>query len=185
MIVAVLDVAIGRIAVPLSRPATGVPPTWHVVLDYVGLFLQYFAGTLAVGLIVTHAVTAVRARRGVRDQVAQVALIGAALLAAAPLVITPPAMLVVALEIAFAIAVIALVVATFGHGRDLGVQLGLAAIAVPLLIHTLNVMGTRYLWPETAYDGKIVAIEHAGVMALCIAALVSPYCSRRGRSRAR
>ncbi|HEY6035718.1 MAG TPA: hypothetical protein VIV58_15695, partial [Kofleriaceae bacterium] len=175
LIVAVLEVAIDRIAVPLSRPATGVPPTWHVGLDYVGLFLQYFTGTLSVAILLRRSVEAILERRGKRDAIAHVASIGAAVLAAVALATRPPAYAVVALEFAFAIAVIAQVAATFARGRDAGAQLGIVAIAVPLLIHTLDVVGTRWLWPETAYDGKIVGIEHAGVMALCVAALISPY----------
>ncbi|MEO8551936.1 MAG: hypothetical protein ABI678_18295 [Kofleriaceae bacterium] len=175
LLVALLEVAIDRIAVPLARPQEGVPPGWHVALDYTGLFLQYFAGTLSVAILIGRAVPALLARRDLRDSIAQVASITAALLAAVALVVRPPDVIVVALELAFAVAVIALVVATFARGRDLGVQLGLIALAAPLLVHTFNVIGTRYLWPETAYDGKIVAIERAGVMALCIGALVSPY----------
>ncbi|HET9992201.1 MAG TPA: hypothetical protein VFQ65_26905, partial [Kofleriaceae bacterium] len=175
LIVAVLEVAINRIAVPLSKPATGVPPSWNVALDYTGLFLQYFAGTLSVAILLRRSVEAILERRGKRDAIAHIASIGAAALAAVALVIRPPATVVVALELAFAIAVIAQVAATFGRGRDLGVQIGIVAIAAPLLIHTLDVIGTRWLWPATAYDGKIVAIEHAGVMGLCVAALLSPY----------
>lgn len=175
LIVAVLEVAIDRIAVPLARPAEGVPPHWHVGLDYVGLFLQYFTGTLCVAILVRRSVEAILERRGKRDAIAHIASIGAAVLAAVALVMKPPDYVVVALELAFAIAVIAQVAATFARGRDIGVQIGIVAIAVPLLIHTLDVVGVRWLWPETAYDGKIVAIEHAGVMALCVAALISPY----------
>jgi uncharacterized membrane protein YidH (DUF202 family) len=175
LIVAVLEVAIDRIAVPLARPATGTPPSWHAALDYVGLFLQYFAGTLSVAILIYQSVVAIVERRGKRDTTAHVASIGAALLAAVALVMRPPEATIVALELAFAIAIIAQVAATFGRGRDLGVQIGIVAIAAPLLIHTLDVAGVRWLWPETAYDGKIVGIEHAGVMALCVAALISPY----------
>ena len=47
LLVAFLEVAINRVAVPLLRPSKGTPPTWHTALDYAGLFLFYFAGTLA------------------------------------------------------------------------------------------------------------------------------------------
>jgi hypothetical protein len=172
-----LEVAIERIAVPLARPTLGAPPSWDVALNYAGLFLHYFAATLAVVVLVTGAlgVLADRERRGTRDAVAQVAVVIAALLAASPVVVARHELLIVAIASAFAVAVIALIVAGFGRERDLGVQLGMVAIGVPLLIHTVNVLGARYLWPDTAYDGKIVAIERAGVMGLCFAALISPY----------
>jgi len=161
--------------VAVTRPPEGVPPGWHKGLDYVGLFLLYFTGTLVVGILATRTITAIVDRRGPRDLVAQILVLVATLLAASALFIRPPDVLVTAVELGFAAAVIALVIAGFGKGRDLGAQLGLATVAVPLLVHTLNFLGARFLWPETAYDGKIVAISRAGVMVLCIAALVSPY----------
>ena len=51
LLVALLEVAINRIAVPMLRPSGGVPPPWHTYLDYAGLFLFYFAGTLAALLL--------------------------------------------------------------------------------------------------------------------------------------
>src|SRR5690606_5745048 len=39
LLVAFLEVAINRVAVPLLRPSKGTPPTWHTALDYAGLFL--------------------------------------------------------------------------------------------------------------------------------------------------
>jgi hypothetical protein len=46
-------------------------------------------------------------------------------------------------------------------------------ISVPLLVHTLNVIGPRFLWPEI--DEPSAAVGRAGVLALCAAALLSPY----------
>ncbi len=172
-----LEIAIERIAVPLARPQEGAPPGWDVALNYAGLFLHYFAATLAVVLLVSHASGALRERegRGTRDHVAQLATVLAAVLAATPLVVARHEVLIVAIASAFAVAVIALIVAGFARDRDLGVQIGLVAVGIPLLIHTVNVLGARYLWPETAYDGKIVAVERTGLMGLCLAALISPY----------
>ena len=175
LLVAFVEVAINRVVVRASRPGEGVPPSWHVALDYIGLFFQYFTGTLVVALVLLRAYEAIIEQRGVRDLLAQITVIVATLLAGIVLFTRPPDALNVAVELAFAVAVITLVAAGIGRTRDLGAQLGLATVAVPLLIHTLNFVGTRFLWPETAYDGKIIGIEHAGVMALCIAALVSPY----------
>jgi hypothetical protein len=180
--VALLEVVINRVAIgSRSEPGlatallpAGATPTWHEALSYVGLFLFYFAGTLAVGLALVHAVTVLAARRGARDAVAQVALIAATALAAVPLVVDaswlgPP------LEIAFAVAVLTLVASGLARERDLGVQIGLIVVAVPLLVHTVNAIGDKYLWPEGAYDDPGAAVAHAGVMSLCFAALLSPY----------
>lgn len=175
LLVAVLEVAINRIAVPLLRPAKGMPPTWHTVLDYGGLFLFYFTGTLAVLLIGAHVVGRIAVARLGREVIALIALAVAAALALIPLVIDAPAALSFPLEIAFAVAVIAMVVGGLGRDRDLGAQLGLVALSVPLLVHTVSVIGAKYLWPETTFDGPGLTVQRAGVLALCGAALASPY----------
>src|SRR5437879_462439 len=175
LLVAFLEVAINRVAVPMLRPDKGVPPEWHTWLDNVGLFLFYFTGALAVLVIATRVVAALRERRGPRDIVAQLALGAAALVAAVPLGVPAPAEVSFVLELAFAASVLALVAAGFARDRDLGVQLGMIVIAVPLLVHTVNVVGAKFLWPEAAFDTPGVMVARAGVMALCVAALLSPY----------
>jgi hypothetical protein len=174
LLVAFLEVAINRVAVPMLRPFKGTPPTWHTVLDYCGLFLFYFTGTLAVFLIGAHV-----ARRFVQAKplvlVAQIALALATILAAIPLVMHAPAALSIPLESLFALAIILLLVSALGSDRDMGAQLGLLALALPLLLHTMSVFGARYIWPEGAFDGPVVTLVRTGVMALSIAALVSPY----------
>jgi len=76
---------------------------------------------------------------------------------------------------AFAVGVITLVASGFGRQRDLGVQVGLVMLAIPLLLHTFAVVGARFLWPETSFDGPGVTVVHAGVLALSGVALFSPY----------
>ena len=98
-----------------------------------------------------------------------------AVLAAVPLVIAVPAELSLALEIAFAVAVISLVASGFARDRDLGMQLGLVVLAVPLLAHTVSILGAQFLWPESTFDGAGVMVARAGVTSLCMAAMVSPY----------
>jgi hypothetical protein len=173
--IAFLEVAINRVAVPMLRPAKGVPPAWHTVLDYGGLFLFYFTGCLAAFVVGAHAVRQVLAAGRVQDRLAAVALGIAAGLAAIPLVIAAPAALSFPLEMAFAVAVVMLVVSGFGRERDVGVQIGLFGLAIPLLVHTLSVVGDRFLWPETSFDGPGVSVVRAGVVALSAVALFSPY----------
>jgi hypothetical protein len=176
LVVAVLEVAINRVAVPMLRPGQGAPPAWHTALDYLGLFLFYFAGTLAAFVLVTRALAALAERRGLRDTIAQALLVAAGVLAAIPLVIAMPASLVLVLEIVFAAAVIALVASVYGRERDLGIAVGLPIVAAPLLLHSLNAIGSECLWPESSYDGTGAEIARAGLMALCVAALITPYC---------
>src|SRR5512139_3499029 len=104
----------------MLRPAQGAPPSWHTVLDYAGLFLFYFTGSLAAVLIGVRVVEGLRTSTTVRDWIANVSLAAASVLAAIPLVIAAPAQLVFLLELTFAIAVIALVSTSIGRGRDLG-----------------------------------------------------------------
>ncbi len=175
LLIAFLEVAINRVAVPMLRPAKGLPPRWHTVLDYGGLFLFYFTGTLAALIIGAHLVRRFRTSVGIRDHGAQAALACGAILSAIPLVIQAPAALSLPLEVAFAVAVVANVVATLGRDRDTGTQIGMSMLAIPLLLHTLTVVGGKYLWPESAFDGPGITIQRGGVMALCAVALASPY----------
>jgi hypothetical protein len=173
--IAFLEVVINRVAVPMLRPAKGLPPTWHTVLDYGGLFLFYFTGCLAAFIVGAHVVRQVLAAGRVQDRLAAVALGIAAGLAAIPLVVAAPAALSFPLEMAFAVAVVTLVVSGFGRERDVGVQVGLVGLSIPLLVHTLSVVGDRFLWPETSFDGPGVTVVRAGVVTLSALALFSPY----------
>lgn len=175
LLVALLEVAVNRVAVPLLRPSDAAPPSWHTYLDYTGLFLFYFAGTLAALLLAAHCWREIREQGG-RARATAVLVLVTAVLAAAPLVVDAPAALSVTLEVAFAVAVVATAIAALGAHRDLGIQIGLLIVSVPLVMHTANALGTRFVWSENTFDGPGVALAHAGVMALCFAALASPYC---------
>jgi hypothetical protein len=176
LLVALLEVAINRIAVPMLRPDGGAPPSWHTYLDYAGLFLFYFAGTLAAFLLAARCWQAIGSRASRRTLVASALVAFTALLAAAPLVIDAPAELTVTLEIAFAAAVIAIVFASLGKLGDVGIQVGLPMLALPLLLHGAGVIGAKFVWPDNMFDGPGVALGHAGVIAVCLAALATPYC---------
>ena len=175
---AALELAMNRVAVPMLRPR-GEPPGWHVALDYVGLFLFYFAGALAALVLVTRCYAALRARDGGargRDHAANAVLAAAALLAAIPLAVAVPEAYTLMLELVFAGAVVALVAAVFARGRDLGVQIGAPIMAIPLLVHTAGVVGAEVIGFDPKFEGPGPRIAQLGVMALCAAALVTPYC---------
>lgn len=176
LVVAFLEVAINRVAVPMLRPFKVAPPWWHTYLDYAGLFLFYFAGTLAVFVLGLRCWQVAQTRRDPRTLAAYGAVGFATVLAAIPLVVDAPVEVSLTLELAFAGSVIALAVATFGRYRDLGIQVGVPVISIPLLLHTVAVIGGKFVWPENTFDGPGVTIGHVGVMVLCLAALVTPYC---------
>lgn len=173
-LVAILELVVNRVLVKMAAP--GEAAWWFTGLDYLGLFLFYFTGTLAVLLIGTRVAAAFNQPGRIVDRIATVSLAVAGALAAIPLLVTAPDALSQVLEIAFGVAVIAHVVAAMGRDRDLGVQFGLVLIAVPLLLHTASALGAEYLWPDRIFDGPSVDLMRDGVIALCIAALATPYC---------
>lgn len=173
--VALAEAAINRVAVPMLRPASGKPPDWHVALDYVGLFLFYFAGTLAAFVILARCYSAIVARRGIRDTLAHGVLAGATVMIVIPLVTSAPPWLSLPIEVSFATALLALLSTVYGKERDVGVQVGLPIICAPLLLHTANVLGAELIWPENTFDGPGQTIVRIGVVALCLAALATPY----------
>ena len=173
--VALAEVIVNRVAVPMLRPVSGLPPWWHTGIDYLGLFLFYFTGTLAGFVILARCYAAITARRGSRDSIAHVLLACAAVVALLPILISAPAWLSLPIEMMFAAAMLAFVVSVFGKERDLGVQIGLPVICIPLLLHTVNVFGAEYIWPENTFDGPGQTLTRVGVIGLCIAALMTPY----------
>jgi hypothetical protein len=175
LLVALLEVLINRVAVPMLRPG-GPPPSWHTGLDYIGLYLLYFAGTLAALLLAARCWQALGEDRDVRERATAVVVGIAAVLAATPLVVDAPAALSLTLEVAFAVAVLALVANGFGARRDLGLQVGLPLVAVPLLLHVASALGAHFAWADNVFDGPGVALTRAGIAALSLAALASPYC---------
>jgi hypothetical protein len=176
LLVALVEVALNRVAVPMLRPDAGPPPAWHAALDYAGLFTFYFAGTLAVLLLGARCWQAVRSRAARRTVIAYSIVGVTTLLAAAPLVIDAPAALGVTLELAFAASVVALVISGVSRPGDLGIRVGTVIVAIPLLLHGVEAIGALLAWPDNAFDGPGVAVAHAGAIALCLAALASPYC---------
>ncbi len=176
LVVALSEVAINRIAVPMLRPASGEPPWWHTSLDYLGLFLFYFAGSLAALVIIARCISAFDRQRRLRDLIAHAVLLPAAIIAAVPLVVSVPEWASVAIAIAFAAAVLALLGSLFGWDRDLGVQIGLPILAIPLLLHSVTVIGAGLLWSEDTFEGPAASLIRSGVLALCLSALATPYC---------
>jgi hypothetical protein len=176
LLVALAEVAINRIAVPMLRPDSGDVPLWHECLDYFGLFLFYFTGALAALVIIARSVSALEASRGLRDMIAHSILGVAALIASVPLVISIPEWTSVVIGIAFGIALIAMVVNVFDGHRDIGVQIGLAVVVAPLLLHTVAVVGAEFIWTEDTYDGPGQLLVKVGVIGLCLAGLATPYC---------
>ncbi len=177
LVVAILEVAINRIAVPMLRVPVGQqPPPWHTSLDYIGLFLLYFSGSLATLVIVARCIAMVSEQRRIADRIAQGTLLIAAVITAAPLLTSLPEWTSSLLAVVFAAAVVAMIATVFGDKRDLGVQVGLPIIAIPLLLHSATVVGAELGWTENMFDGPGQTLVKWGVLGLCLAALATPYC---------
>lgn len=176
LVVALAEVAIERVALPMLRPESGELSLWLVVLDYFGLFLFYFTGCLAALVIFARSISAIEAARGLRDIVAHATLGLAALIAAVPLVVSIPEWTSVVIGIAFGVALVAMVANVFGKNRDVGVQIGLPIIVLPLLLHTVALIGAEFIWTENTIDGPGQTLVKVGVIGLCLAGLATPYC---------
>lgn len=159
----------------MLRPEAGTPPTWHAALDYIGLFLHYFAATLAAAILLTRSLPAVVKRHRVKEMVTHGIVAVAALVALVPLVATAPSEFTMVLEAAFAAAVMVIVVSAMGPKGDVGVQVGLAALASPLMLHTVGAIGARLTWSDGLWQDVLLGVAGAGVMAMCLFAIVSPY----------
>jgi hypothetical protein len=184
LVVAFLEVVINRVMIG-SRTEPGLaagwiepgvdPPSWYTALSYLGLFAFYFSGTLAAIMVAARCFAHLRQLRDWRDALAHLVLAVAAVIAAVPLLVAATPVFSAPLEVAFAAAVLTLVASGIHRDHDVGAQLGLVVVSVPLAVHTLNALGARYLWPEGVFDTPGIAVARAGVVSLCVAALLSPY----------
>jgi hypothetical protein len=185
VLVAVAELSITRLAVPTLRPKPGeAVPVWFEVLDNLGLFLLYFGTTLAIAVLALRAWELFQRRAQVpplhavaRFSLASV-LLACGLIAGVTVVVAPNADLSFALHTAWAAAIIGIVIAAFARRRDLGIAIGLAAIASPLLVHYGAIFaGNVVLTEDELGNGSL--IERArdwGLHTLVLAALLSPYC---------
>jgi hypothetical protein len=191
LLVSVAEVAINRLAVEALRP-TGEIPAWHSALSYAGLFLYYFASTLAAAALLLRVFEDLR--EAGRDPYAQfrvlpraitlavLAALGAFAMASAPSDFTS-----FLLETVFALAVGAVVAAAVLESSDLLGSIGILLFASPLVIHYYGVLFKHSLLsPEAAFDSDLPdTVQTYGILAACIAAILSPYLfSSRPRWRA-
>lgn len=195
VLAAVAEVAVYRVIggalevhVKEGQPPPPPAPTWHVVVGWIGVFLHYFVGALAIGILIQRATRAATQLGGsrIRNLVlgAAAGIVGA--LAALTMVGVDNATTAFALETAVAgtalLAFFACVpdIGTLKRvGRvDKGVAFGLALITAPVLVHYYGVIGSRWIWPDEAADhtGPIGGVLRTGISMLCAAAFFSAYC---------
>lgn len=181
LLVTAAELALNRLATRELRPHGEVtPPWWHQVLDHIGLFCQYFASTLAIGIIGYHLWRLWRQRAPYWSVprwgliVAGVPFLGLAFIS---LVSSPGEHVSFGLETAFLLMVIFLVLGQLTRGGDLGVRIGLAFLAVPLIVHYSGPLSMQFLDSDEARFSELPErIQLYGQWTMILAALVSPYC---------
>lgn len=165
----------------MLRPLRGEVPAWHTTLDFLGLFLFYFASLLAV-VVAGLRVARVFEQRGaerIRKALSALPLLVLAAGAAWAVLVGPHKGLTLVLEVALAVAVLVAVgrgLGSFwGRPRDAGVAIAVAFFAGPIAVHSVAVLGTQWIWGEDAFEGSTL-FARATALALVVAGLVSPYC---------
>ncbi len=156
------------------------PPWWHQALDHFGLFLQYFASTLALGII------GYLLWRMIRDgrpywSAARWGMVGVGIpflaLAVISLIRAPSAEISFWFETFFILTVLCLLLGQMVRGGDLGVKIGILFLATPLVVHYYGPLSLRFFAGEEAlWGGFPERIQHYGQWTMVMAALVSPYC---------
>ena len=186
VLVAVAELSITRLAVPTLRPPADARtiPLWFEILDNVGLFFLYFGTTLAIAVLGLRAWDLVRARAGrpawalLGRIVLAAALVACSALAVVMVAGWTPQTISLALHLTCAVAVIAVVVAALVRRDDLGASIGLAVIAIPLLVHFGAIFAGNVLLTEDELgEGSLIEkAKDLGLHTLVLAALVTPYC---------
>ena len=127
LVITVVELALYRVAVPALRPPGDVaPPGWHSVLNYVGLFLFYFASALAIGALFYRLIHAVRREELYASWIRYPLVICAAWFLGFSLLNTvsvPTDDMSYALELCFAATLCALIVAQATRPGDIGAKI--------------------------------------------------------------
>lgn len=186
VLVAVAELSITRLAVPTlePRPPSREMPAWFEVLDNVGLFLLYFGTTLAIAILAMRAWDVLRTRAQVPILEAlgrlglAAALLACAVICGLAVVVEPAVELSLAVHAAYAVALIALIIAAIARRSDLGTTLGAAVLVVPLLVHVAAVfVGNLVLSEDQLAEGSLIeSARDLGLHMVVLAALVTPYC---------
>lgn len=180
-IVAVAELMIYRLMVPVLRPRVDVaPPTWHAGLTYLGLFLFYFASAMALG-VVGHQLWQLASRRVEKLSVLTWLLIPVGIvflvLSILSIVTLPSARVTFLLEGSFVLVTFFIVMRELLRKGDLGFRLGLVMLAVPLIFHFYAPFSVRYIGGEEAlWNGLTDEVESTGRWLVLLAALTVPYC---------
>lgn len=180
-LVTTAELAFNRLATKELRPIGQADiPWWHQVLDHIGLFCQYFASTLAVGIIGYKLWQLIRRRElywsGVRIGllIVGVPFLALGLLALISTLSTGASFWFETLFITMAIL---LILGQFKRGGDLGVKFGILILVTPLCVHYYGLLSLRVIDGEAALWSDLPdRVLMYGQWTMIVAALLSPYC---------
>jgi len=169
-----------QVAVPAAKPKDPgqAPPGWHQVLEYLGLFLFYFASALAFAVLLS-SLSRVWARREYPPLLrAPMVLLGAifAALAAIAIVTQADADAQFLFETTFVGTLLCLVFAQANRAGSLRAKLGLALLATPFGVHFYGPLWARWSERLVADSDLPEKLSRMGQWTLAIAALAMPVC---------
>ena len=182
VVVAAIELALNRLAVPVLRPPGSVPD-WHRDIDLVGLFSFHLATALALG-VGLHRTWELFARPVVPPwpKVTRV-LVGIGALAFFGLAIwgiflKPPPILSFHLESCLTLLLLLFSMALAVSGADLRVKLGLVLLTIPFLLHYYGTFALRLLLPGDAARGSSLPdqMRDAGQWAIALSAIGVALC---------
>jgi len=175
---AVIEIVLNRGVVPMiSRSHAGA--WWLTALDYAALFSFYFATTLALVQLGITVFAAWPARRTApAGWLLGTAVIGLMAMVARA-VISAGSTVSLLLDVALMLLILAVLLFAWLNGpagrRDWGIRIGLIAISVPLLVHCVAAAYAGFISLDAVAEGKD-SWQTLGLLAMCGAAIVAPYC---------
>ncbi len=177
LVVAVLELALNRLAVPVLRPpGTQAPPGWHRDLDVAGLYLFYLASVLALVIGVTKAWELRRL---------YVLPVQGLLLAAAILffgltawgIFSSNEGLAFHLESSFILMLLVTGLAMASRPGDTGVKIGFLLLTVPFAVHYYATFAARALVSDGARaSGLADTLRDIGQWAVAAATVLTAAC---------
>lgn len=181
LLVVMLEVVLGRLAVPVLRPPIGKPlPDWHKHLDQLGLFLLHLSTALAFGVVLLRGAELALERELHSGPVGILLAAAAAVFSvlAAWSVFSPEGSMAFWRETAFVVLIVALTVtALLRPGTDPLARLGLCLLAVPFLVHYYATLELHLMPAKLAKVSNLPdRIRDLGQRSIALVALAMPLC---------
>lgn len=180
VVVAGVELALNRLAVPVLRPSGAQVPSWHRDIDLAGLFSFHLATVLALGAGV-HKTWELFARGDFSVAIrVLVALASAAFfgLAVWGIFFHPPPALSFHLESSLTLVLLLLAMALALRPGDARVKLGMVLLTIPFLLHYYGTFALRLLLPGDAVRGSPLPdqMRDAGQWSVALTAIGVALC---------